>query len=262
MVEGLEVRDEDAVRWIVIDRDDRGNSLTPDMRNEIIDQLRSAHRDHDVRAVVLTANGKRFCTGADISGGPAGGERVPGDVRQMMRDGAERLFESIWTCEKPVLCGLNGTAAGIGAHIALACDLVVATRSAKLIEVFARRGLVPDGGGAYILPRLVGPLKAKELLFFADDVPADEALRLGLVNHVADDDAFATTLAAWAARLAAGPTRAFAFAKALVNKSFETDLRTLLDEEAALVELNLASADMREGMLAFKERRDPKFTGR
>lgn len=264
--EGLRISTDGAIRRIVIDRDSRGNSLTPEMRNAMIDALADAHGDVDVRCVVLTAIGMRFCTGADItprkSGeGPSTGP-APGEVREMMRSGAQRLFRALWSCEKPVLCGLNGTAAGIGAHIALACDLIVAARSAKLIEVFARRGLVPDGGGAYILPRLVGPQKAKELLFFADDVPADEAHRIGLVNAVVDDDDFESTLQAWADRLASGPTRSYGFAKYLVNRSFESDLESLLDAEAGFVELNQRSADQREGIASFVEKREPRFTGR
>lgn len=260
-VEGLVLREDGAVRWIILDRDARGNSLTPEMRNTIIDVLADAHANHDVRAIVLTARGKRFCTGADISGGAAT-DPVAGDVTEMIRTGAQRLFRSVWECEKPVVCGLNGTAAGIGAHLALACDLVVAARSAKLIEIFARRGLIPDGGGAYLLPRLVGPRKAKELFFFADDVHAEEAERIGLVNRVVDDDALEAAVSEWAHRLAAGPTRALAFTKRMVNASLDTDLTGAFATEAALVEVNLQTADMREGIAAFTERRDPNFTGR
>lgn len=260
-VEGLVLRDDGPLRWIILDRDERGNSLTPAMRNRIIDELTAAHGDHDVRAIILTARGRRFCTGADISGG-AKGERIAGDVTELIRKGAQRLFRAVWECEKPVVCGLNGTAAGIGAHLALACDLVVAARSAKLIEIFARRGLIPDGGGAYLLPRLVGPQKAKELFFFADDVPAAEAERLGLVNRVVDDEALDATISEWGHRLASGPTRAYAFTKRMVNASLDTDLDGAFAAEAALVEVNLASADMREGMAAFAERREPEFKGR
>lgn len=260
-VDGLVLREDGPLRWIILDRDARGNSLTPGMRNRIVDELAAAHADHDVRALVITARGKRFCTGADISG-RSGGERVAGDVGEMIRSGAQRLFRAVWECEKPVVCGLNGTAAGIGAHLALACDLVVAARSAKLIEIFARRGLIPDGGGAYLLPRLVGPQKAKELFFFADDVPAVEAERLGLVNHVVDDDALEAAVSEWGHRLAAGPTRAYAFTKRMVNASLDTDLDGAFATEATLVEVNLHTDDMREGMAAFAERREPEFTGR
>lgn len=260
-VEGLVLREDGPVRWIILDRDARGNSLTPEMRNTIIDVLGAAHTDHDVRAVVLTARGKRFCTGADISGGAAR-DPVAGDVTEMIRTGAQRLFRAVWECEKPVVCGLNGTAAGIGAHLALACDLVVAARSAKLIEIFTRRGLIPDGGGAYLLPRLVGPRKAKELFFFAEDVLAEEAERIGLVNRVVEDDALEAAVSEWAHRLAAGPTRALAFTKRMVNTSLDTDLTGAFATEAALVEVNLQTADMREGIAAFTERRDPDFSGR
>jgi 2-(1,2-epoxy-1,2-dihydrophenyl)acetyl-CoA isomerase len=263
--QGLHIRNENAVRWIVIDREDRGNSLTPGMRNAIIDAFASAHTDHAVRAVVLTAIGKRFCTGADIVSGRSDGPRpdpAAGDTRHMISSGAQRLFRAIWECEKPVVCGLNGTAAGIGAHMALACDLVVAARSAKLIEVFTRRGLVPDGGGTYLLPRLVGPQKAKELMFFADDVTADDALRLGLVNRVVDDGALEDAVREWADRLAAGPTRAYAFTKYMVNRSLDGDIEAAFNAEASFVEINRQTEDMAEGMKAFVERRTPEFRGR
>ena len=126
---------------------------------------------------------------------------------------------------------VNGIAAGIGAHLALACDLVIAAESAKFIEVFARRGLVPDGGGAHLLTRLVGVHKAKELMFFADDVPAAEALALGLVNRVVPDADMEKAARAWAERLAAGPTRALALAKNLVNRALEVDRATAFREE-------------------------------
>ncbi len=260
--DGLEIRSDGPLRWIVIDRDERGNSLTTEMRNAIIDALASANSDREVRAVVITAKGKRFCTGADISGGKKAEDRVAGDAREMIRSGAQRLFRAVWECDKPVIAGLNGTAAGLGAHLALSCDLVVAAESAKLIEVFARRGLVPDGGGAYLLTRLVGPHKAKELFFFADDVPAAEAERIGLVNKVVPDDSFEDTLREWAERLAAGPTRSFAFTKKLVNSALDVGLDASLDAEASFVEINTTTADSREGIMSFVERRDPKFEGR
>lgn len=264
--EGLRISTDGAIRRIVIDRDNRGISLTPEIRNAMVDALADAHGDVDVRCVVLTAVGKRFCTGADITPGKSGEGPstgpAPGEVREMMGSGAQRLFRALWSCEKPVLCGLNDTAEGIGAHIALACDLIVVAGSTKLIEVFARRGLVPDGGGAYILPRLVGLQKAKDLLFFADGVPADEAHRIGLVNAVVDDDDFESTLYAWADRLASGPTRSYGFAKYLASRSFESDLESLLDAEAGFAELNQRSADQREGIASFVEKREPRFTGR
>ena len=140
---------------ITLNRPEALNAITPDQRERIIHLLADASADPGVRAVVLTGTGRGFCTGADLRGGrgrsPAG-ERVPGDVARTIRLGAQRLIASVLDCEKPVIAAVNGTAAGLGAHLAFACDLVLAAESAKFIEVFVRRGLVPDGGGAYLLP--------------------------------------------------------------------------------------------------------------
>ena len=143
-----------------------------------------------MRAVVLTATGTGFCAGADLRGARRAGRAsgIAGDVARMIRLGAQRLIAAVLDCEKPVIAAVNGTAAGIGAHLAFACDLVLAAESARFIEVFVRRGLVPDGGGAYLLPRLIGPQRAKELMFFGDALPAADAERLGLVNRVVPAD--------------------------------------------------------------------------
>src|SRR5580698_6032698 len=186
-------RVENQVAWITLNRPEVRNAVTPDQRNRVIDLLEEASASLDVRCVVLTATGKGFCTGADLRAGgrrpapprPAGApDRVMGEAARMIRRGAQRLIASVLDCEKPVIAAVNGTAAGIGAHLAFACDLVVAAEEAKFIEVFVRRGISPDGGGAYLLPRLIGLQKAKELIFFGDDLSASEALGLGLVNRV------------------------------------------------------------------------------
>ncbi|WP_411121563.1 enoyl-CoA hydratase/isomerase family protein [Streptomyces sp. x-19] len=252
----------DGVAHLTLNRPDALNALTWDMRERLIAHLADAAADPDVRAVVLTATGKGFCAGADLRGAPAAGDRVAGDVARMIRNGAQRLVTAVLDCEKPVIAAVNGTAAGIGAHLAFACDLVLAAESARFIEVFVRRGLVPDGGGAYLLPRLVGPQRAKELMFFGDAVPAAEAARLGLVNRVVPDGELAKTARAWAERLAAGPTRALALTKALVNASLDGDRGTSLAAEATAQEINMTTADAQEGVASFVERRRPTYRGR
>lgn len=263
-------RSQDGVAWITLNRPEAHNAITPDQRNRVIDLLAEAGADLATRAVVLTATGKGFCTGADLRGGgqtgaparPAGApERAVGDVSRMLRIGAQRLIAAILDCEKPVIAAVNGTAAGIGAHIALACDLVLAARSARFIEVFVRRGLVPDGGGAYLLPRLIGLHKTKELMFFGDSLPAEQAAALGLVNLVVDDDRLEEVAAEWAGRLAAGPTRSIALTKWLVNRSLESDRAAAFDDEAVAQELNMGTHDAQEGVASFVERRDPQFRG-
>ncbi|MFD9506296.1 enoyl-CoA hydratase/isomerase family protein [Streptomyces mirabilis] len=260
------------VSWITLNRPEALNAITPDQRERLIQHLSHASSDPDVRAVVITATGRGFCAGADLRGGPStggppagervAGERVAGDVARMIRLGAQRLIGAVLDCEKPVIAAVNGTAAGLGAHLALACDLVLAADSAKFIEVFVRRGLVPDGGGAYLLPRLIGPQRAKELMFFGDALTAADAARLGLVNRVVPPDDLEKTARDWAERLATGPTRALALTKQLVNASLDTDRTTAFAAEAAAQEINMTTTDANEGVAAFTERRTPHYQGR
>ncbi|MBC9730117.1 enoyl-CoA hydratase/isomerase family protein [Streptomyces sp. TRM68367] len=248
------------VAHITLNRPETLNALTPDQRERVIQLLGDASADPAVRAVVLTGTGRGFCAGADLRGASAA-PRVAGDVARTLRLGAQRLIAAVLDCEKPVIAAVNGTAAGLGAHLAFACDLVLAARSARFIEVFVRRGLVPDGGGAYLLPRLVGPQRAKELMFFGDALTAPDAEGLGLVNRVVPDEELDRTAGEWAARLAAGPTRALALTKQLVNASLDTDRATAFAAEAAAQEINMASADAQEGVRSFVGRRSPEFKG-
>ena len=258
-----------SVAWIVLNRPEAGNALTPSQRDRIIGLLDQASGDLATRAVVITANGKHFCTGADLradrpapAGRPEGApERTTGAVARMIATGAQQLFAAVQDCEKPVIAAVGGTAAGIGAHMAFACDLVIASTEAKFIEIFARRGIVPDGGGCYILPRLIGLQKAKELVFFGDDVPATEAQRLGLVNLVVPAGELEATATAWAGRLAAGPTVAIGLAKALLNRSLDADRRASFREEAMAQEMAMTSHDAQEGVASFVERRPTEFRG-
>jgi 2-(1,2-epoxy-1,2-dihydrophenyl)acetyl-CoA isomerase len=261
-------RVDEGVAWITLNRPEAHNAITPDQRNRIIDLLGDASAAVTTRAIVLTANGKGFCTGADLRAGqgsptrpPGAPERVTGDVARMLRDGAQRLVGAVLDCEKPVIAAVNGTAAGIGSHLAFACDLVVAAESARFIEVFVRRGLVPDGGGAYLLPRLVGLHKTKELMFFGDAVSAHEAEKIGLVNRVVPDDDLQSVAGEWADRLARGPTRSIALTKWLVNRSLDAGRAVSFHDEAVAQELNMTTEDAQEGVRSFVERRDPQFRG-
>ncbi|MGW6394474.1 enoyl-CoA hydratase/isomerase family protein [Streptomyces sp. NPDC055103] len=253
---------ENGVSWITLNRPEAMNAVTWDQRERIIALLASASADPEIRAVVVTATGRGFCAGADLRGAPATGDRVAGDVARMIRLGAQRFIGAVMDCEKPVIAAVNGTAAGIGAHLALACDLVLAADSARFIEVFVRRGLVPDGGGAYLLPRLIGPQRTKELMFFGDAVPAAEAKEMGLVNRVVPAEDLEKTAREWAERLAQGPTRALALTKQLVNASLDVDRATSFAAEATAQELNMTTRDAQEGVASFVERRGARYEGR
>ena len=258
------------VCWITLNRPDAGNALTQFMRDRIAEWVRDASADLFVRVVVITAAGdKAFCTGADLRGGrlpprpkPDGApEDVVGEGARMIRDGWQSLVTAILDCEKPVIAGVNGTAAGGGMHLALACDLVVMAEEAKFVEVFVRRGIAPDAGGAWILTRLVGIQKAKELFFFGDDVPAPEAYRIGLVNRLVPRAGLEAELEEMAARLARGPTKAIWIAKWLTNRALDVDRATSLYDEALGQELVTNTSDMKEGIAAFVERRTAEFRG-
>ena len=171
------------------------------------------------------------------------------------------MISAVLDCEKPVVAAVEGVAAGIGAHLAFACDLVIAAEDARFIEVFVRRGLVPDGGGAYLLVRLIGPQKAKELIFFGGDVHAQDAMEMGLVNKVVPNEKLAETVDEWASLLALGPTRSIALAKRLINGAHDIDRAAAFSDEAWAQEMNMATADAQEGVASFVERRDPKFKG-
>jgi 2-(1,2-epoxy-1,2-dihydrophenyl)acetyl-CoA isomerase len=272
-------RGADGVAWLTLNRPEAGNALSPALREDLIRRLDDASGDPLTRAVVLTAAGARhFCTGADLGAAPgvqppdAGQspgaslppglpERPAGSVARAIAGGAQRLISSVLDCEKPVIAAVNGTAAGLGSHLAYACDLVLAAETAKFIEVFVRRGLVVDGAGAYLLTRRIGVHRAKELIFFGDDLPAAAAARLGLVNRVVPAGELAETARAWAQRLAAGPTVALGLGKRLVNRALDVDRATALAEEAMAAEINMASVDGQEGLRAFRERRTPAFRG-
>lgn len=265
----LLIDDADGVRRITLNRPEAANSITPDQRDALIDVLAEASELLSVRAVVLGAAGDRhFCTGADLRASrpgttrPEGAPDQPvGHVSRMIAGGAQRLMTAVLDCEKPVIGAINGTAAGIGAHLAFCCDLLVAAEHAKFVEVFVRRGLVPDGAGAWLLPRIIGIQKTKELFFLGEDLPASEAASLGLVNRVVPADQLAAEVDTLAARLAAAPTVSISLAKRLVNTSLDVDRDTALRDEAAAQERNMASHDAREGVAAFVERRDPDYLG-
>ena len=266
LTEQIRLEQHGTVAWITIDRPDVGNAIDPPGRDRIRDLLRHFGRGGDIRAIVITATGDRlFCAGADLrrnDGEPEPSEPEIGSVRQMMLDGQYTLFPALLDCEVPVIAAVNGTAAGMGAHLALACDLVVCSERAKFVEIFARRGLVPDALGPWLLPRLIGVRRTMEMFLLAEDVSAERAAELGLVNRVVPHEDLRGTTSDLAERLAAGPTRAFALTKWLVNQSLDVDRATMIRNEALAVELNAGTEDSAEGIASFREKRPPEWRGR
>lgn len=261
--EAIDYRLENQVAWVTLNRPDARNAINDQMRSELFAVLDDARTNPDVRCLVLTGSGKGFCTGADLSGPrKAGGPTGPGATREVMRTRSQRLIRGLWDLEKPTIAAVNGVAAGLGAHLAFACDLVIAAAEARFIEVFARRGLMLDAGGAYLLPRLIGLQKAKELVFFAGDLSAEDAVRIGLANKAVPGTELEAAAREWATRLASGPTFALGMSKRLLNRSQDVDLETAFDDEAMGVSIVSQSEDSQEGLKAFVERRQPVFKGR
>ncbi|MCX8071926.1 MAG: enoyl-CoA hydratase [Candidatus Binatia bacterium] len=253
---------ENNVAWVTLNRPEQRNAVNATMREELIRIFHDAQTNSDIRALVLTGAGKGFCTGADLSGSRGQGPQGPGATRLVMKGSSQRLIRALWELEKPVVCAVNGVAAGLGAHLAFASDFVIAAQEARFIEIFVRRGLAVDAGGAFLLPRLIGLQRAKELVFFGDDLSAEDAHCWGLVNRVVPADQLEATARSWAERLARGPTIALGFSKRLLNRSLDGDLETCLEEEGLAQAIVAQSEDLREGVQAFIERRDPVFKGR
>jgi 2-(1,2-epoxy-1,2-dihydrophenyl)acetyl-CoA isomerase len=258
---------QDGALWLTLNRPERKNAISPDLREAVIEALNDAAKDDDVRCVVLTGAGGAFCTGVDLAASATGAVGPDGRpdadaVAAATRDGLHRMVHAVWEFEKPIIAAVGGVAAGAGAQLALVCDLVLAAESASFIEVFARRGLVVDSGGSWLLPRLVGLHRAKELVFFAEAISAADAERIGLVNRVVPDAELEPLARAWAERLAQAPTRALVECKRLLNQSFGRTFQEALDAEATAQGAVSQTEDFLEGVLSFMEKRPPEFKGR
>ncbi len=250
----------DGVLTITLNRPEVLNALTRQVLRDVRDVLRAAEQDAAVRCLVLTGAGRGFCSGLDLT---AGAQR---DAHLSVADGVRQNYnvvvKGIRAIEKPVIAALNGVAAGAGMSIALACDIRMASEVAWFMPGFVRIGLIPDSGGTLFLPMLVGYAKAAELAFTGDRVDATEAHGLGLVNDVMPAAALMERTHALAARLAALPTRAIGLTKRAFNQSVMPHLDTVLDYEAEIQEIAAHTDDHREGIAAFREQRQPQFTGK
>ena len=253
----------DGLAWITLNRPETRNALNAEMREALLEALARVAEEPAIRAAVLTGAGEGFCAGADLwTGAPDRDAMHPGRPRRMMKENSQRLVRTLLEIEKPIIAAVNGVAAGLGAHLAFACDLVIAAEEARFIEVFVRRGLVIDAGGAFLLSRLLGMQKAKELVFLGDAVPAREALALGLCNRVVPRAELEPAAREWGTRLAAGPTFALGLSKRLLTRAYESTLETSLEKEALSQTLVAGSEDAQEGLRAFAEKRSARFKGR
>jgi 2-(1,2-epoxy-1,2-dihydrophenyl)acetyl-CoA isomerase len=265
----LTVEFEGGVLRLTINRPDASNSIPYYVRDRLIEHFRAAHSDVAIRCVVLTAAGDRhFCTGSDLRVRPPmapkpedAPDMVVGSASYLMRSGFQALMESIQDCQKPVIVALNGTAAGGGAMLTLAADLVIASDTARIVDVFGKQALIPDGGFLYLLPRIVGMHKAAQIVFLGETIGADEAAELGIVNRVVPAADLRAATDEWAARIAAKPTKVLGWAKKLMHDATENPRVAVLETEATLIELNLGTEDGKERMAAMMDKRDPVWRG-
>ncbi len=256
----FEVRDGYAL--VTLNRPDRLNSFTAEMHARLRESLSAVKASGEIRAVLLTGAGRAFCAGQDL------GERIlppgapPPDLGQSLGTLYNPLVRMLRTLEQPVVCAVNGVAAGAGASLALACDIVVAGRSASFVQAFAKIGLMPDSGGTYFLPRLVGMARAMGLALLADRLAAEDAARIGLIWKCVEDAALMDEARAIAAALASGPTRAYGAIKESLYASPHNSLDAQLNLERDIQRELGRTEDYREGVAAFREKRPPAYRGR
>lgn len=254
----LQVERADGVVTITFDRPARRNAIDERMWDELLEVAHGLVASTDDRCVVLTGAGGAFCSGADLAGG---GDALPRHQLANMRR-INAVVQAFHELPQPTIAKVTGVAAGVGLSFAVGCDLVVATPESRFSAVFAKRGLSLDGGSSWLLPRLIGLHRAKEVALFGDILSAEDASGLGLVNRIVPADEIDEFVAGWARRLADGPPIALAMTKRMLNRAFEQSFEQALDDEARCQTVNFGTADTVEAIGAFLQKRDPTFQGR
>ncbi|MEM7185125.1 MAG: enoyl-CoA hydratase-related protein [Bacteroidota bacterium] len=255
----IEFKIEEKTAWITLNRPEVFNSFNREMALALQGKLDECESNPDIRAIVITGNGKAFCAGQDLKEVTTP-ELNPG-FKKILEEHYNPIISRIRSIEKPIVAAVNGVAAGAGANIALACDVVVASEHASFIQAFSKIGLIPDSAGTFFLPRLIGLQKASALMMLGDKVSAHEALSLGLVYKVFSSEEFAEAIAKLATTLSLMPTKALGMTKRLLNASMTNDLNAQLEMESRLQIEAAQSNDYAEGVAAFVEKRRPNFKG-
>lgn len=255
----IEIKKENQVTYIYLNRPEKFNSFNREMALALQNALRENEKDEECRCIVLSGNGKAFCAGQDLA--EAIDKNGPG-ILNIVTQHYNPIIKLIRGIKKPVIAAVNGVAAGAGANIALCCDIVVASENASFIQAFSKIGLIPDSGGTYFLPRLIGIQRASALMMTGDKVSAQDALQMGMIYKVFSSDTFETEYKKLAEQIAQMPTQALIATKLLLNQSFENTLDKQLEQEANYQNELSISYDYREGVNAFLEKRQPKFKGK
>ena len=253
---------EAGVESITLNRPEKLNALNPEMHQLLRAALERAGVEPEIRVVVLTGAGRGFCTGQDLAERDVSAGAAPIDLSVSLGSHYNPLVRRLRALPKPIICAVNGVAAGAGANIALACDLVIAARSASFIQAFSKIGLMPDAGGSYFLPRLIGTARAMGLALLAEKLDAEQAVQWGLIWKVVDDQQLINEANALALKLANGPTKGYGLLKKAMYASPGNSLDAQLDLERDLQREAGYSEDYREGVTAFKEKREPRFKGK
>jgi 2-(1,2-epoxy-1,2-dihydrophenyl)acetyl-CoA isomerase len=257
-METLQIERQEGVVTITLDRPKVKNAMNRLMWEELLETFAEIAVEPTDRAVVITGAGGEFCSGADLSGGgPFAGEQHMAFTMQWIN----QIPLALHRLPKPTIAKVRGVAAGAGANLALGCDLIVASDNARFTEIFAKRGLSVDFGGTWLLPRLIGLHRAKEIAFFGDIISAADADRLGLLNHVVEDDQLDGFVTDWAGRLASGPSVALAQTKRMLNESTHRPMAEALDAEGSSQLISVGSRDAKEAVKAFLAKREPVFAG-
>jgi 2-(1,2-epoxy-1,2-dihydrophenyl)acetyl-CoA isomerase len=265
--EDLLVELKDRVLYLTMNRPEKLNALSPAMMAGLLENLSTAAHDSSIGCVVLTGAGRGFCAGGDITAmrdrnEGAGGPAPTVEQRAATLRRSEETSLLLHEMPKPTIAAVNGPAAGAGLSLAMACDIRIASSTARFGTAFAKVGFSGDFGGTYFMTRLLGPAKARELYFLADVLDSDEALRIGLVNRVVPIESFKDEVHAFAKRIANGPAIAYSYMKANLNAALTADARAMLDREAWGQTMTGRTEDHREAVKAFLEKREPKFSGR
>jgi len=260
-LETLIVERNEGVATVTMNRPARKNAANGTMWRELLATFDDVSADRDVRVMILTGAGDAFCSGADL-GDPTNVAGRPGDPFLVQMRALGNLALRLHQIPKPTIAKVGGVAAGAGMSMALGCDLLVASDTARFSQIFSKRGLSVDFGASWLLPRLIGLHRAKELAFFADIIDAGQALEFGLVNRVVPGGQLDEFVSDWATRLAAGPPLALSMTKAMLNNSLNISMDQALEEESRSQAVNFATADTREAMRSFAEKREPRFEGR